>query len=213
MSSCPTSRRYSHTRSTYYAPHVRASVEDSNMAAAPLMHRAIAAAKYVFRMDMADWLADNLSEAREWLCADDSAAGLETLHALRTGLRRKPAAQQLARVTQREALTRKVVRGLYVSDARLRQPLGPNARRFLRSHHHRLLHRRDLSRSARVPPLPAQRHLDAAARRHIHHPRVAPVHGVQVRRPHVPGLQPVHRRHAGCDAREWLRADPASTCR
>ena len=24
-------------------------------------------------MDMADWLADNLTEAREWLCADDSA--------------------------------------------------------------------------------------------------------------------------------------------
>jgi len=39
----------------------------------PTLHRAIAAAKYVFRMDMADWLADNLAEAREWLCADDSA--------------------------------------------------------------------------------------------------------------------------------------------
>ena len=38
----------------------------------PTLHRAIAASKYVFRMDMADWLADNLAEAREWLCADDS---------------------------------------------------------------------------------------------------------------------------------------------
>ena len=51
-----------------------------------------------------------------------------------------------SRVIQREALTRKVVRGLYVSDARLRQPLGPDARRLLRSHRHRLLHRRDLER-------------------------------------------------------------------
>ena len=39
----------------------------------PTMHRAIAAAKYAFRLDMADWLADNLAEAREWLCADESA--------------------------------------------------------------------------------------------------------------------------------------------
>ena len=39
----------------------------------PTMHRAIAASKYAFRIDMADWLADNLTEARIWLCADDSA--------------------------------------------------------------------------------------------------------------------------------------------
>ena len=91
----------------------------------PTLHRAIAAAKYVFRMDMADWLADNLSEAREWLCADDSAAGLETLHAIRAGLRRTHASLATRACIQREALTRKVVRGLYVSDARLRQPLGP----------------------------------------------------------------------------------------
>ena len=39
----------------------------------PTMHRAIAASKYAFRIDMADWLADNLTEARTWLCADDSA--------------------------------------------------------------------------------------------------------------------------------------------
>jgi hypothetical protein len=35
-----------------------------------------------------------------------------------------------SRVIQREALTRKVVRGLYVSDARLRQPLGPTREGF-----------------------------------------------------------------------------------
>jgi len=39
----------------------------------PTLHRAIAASKYAFRIDMADWLAENLAEAREWLCADVSA--------------------------------------------------------------------------------------------------------------------------------------------
>src|SRR4029079_1584297 len=34
------------------------------------------------------------------------------------------------RIDKREALTRKVVRGLYVSDARLRQPLGPTRAAF-----------------------------------------------------------------------------------
>ena len=35
-----------------------------------------------------------------------------------------------SQVSKREALTRKVVRGLYVSDARLRQPLGPTRNGF-----------------------------------------------------------------------------------
>src|SRR5262245_5321709 len=90
----------------------------------PTMHRAIAASKYVFRLDMADWLADNLSEAREWLCADESAPEWKrfTRYVLGCEGHAAPSAQRLV---QREALTRKVVRGLYVSDARLRQPLGP----------------------------------------------------------------------------------------
>ena len=91
----------------------------------PTLHRAIAASKYVFRMDMADWLADNLSEAREWLCADDSTPEWKrfTRYVLGCEGHLQP---DHTRVTQREALTRKVVRGLYVSDARLRQPLGPS---------------------------------------------------------------------------------------
>jgi hypothetical protein len=90
----------------------------------PTMHRAIAAAKYAFRIDMADWLADNLTEAREWLCADENAPEWKmfTKYALACEGQPRPSA---AKVLQREALTRKVVRGLYVSDARLRQPLGP----------------------------------------------------------------------------------------
>src|ERR1044072_2129603 len=45
----------------------------------PTLHRAIAAAKYVFRMDMADWLADNLTVAPEWVFADETAAAWERL--------------------------------------------------------------------------------------------------------------------------------------
>ena len=96
----------------------------------PTMHRAIAASKYVFRLDMADWLADNLSEAREWLCADDTAPEWKrfTRYVLACEGHAAPITQ---RVIQREALTRKVVRGLYVSDARLRQPLGPGTELML----------------------------------------------------------------------------------
>lgn len=95
----------------------------------PTLHRAIAASKYTFRMDMADWLSDNLSEAREWLCADESAPEWNrfTRYVLACEGERNASA---SRILQREALTRKVVRGLYVSDARLRQPLGPTRENF-----------------------------------------------------------------------------------
>ena len=95
----------------------------------PTLHRAIAASKYTFRLDMADWLADNLTEARDWLCADDSAPEWKrfTRYVLACEGQSQPSN---ARIVQREALTRKVVRGLYVSDARLRQPLGPARQEF-----------------------------------------------------------------------------------
>ena len=95
----------------------------------PTLHRAIAASKYTFRIDMADWLADNLIEAREWLCADESAPEWKrfTRYVLACEGHAQPSN---ARIVQREALTRKVVRGLYVSDARLRQPLGPTREGF-----------------------------------------------------------------------------------
>ncbi len=87
------------------------------------MHRAIAASKYAFRIDMADWLAENLAEAREWLCADVSAPEWNrfTRYVLACEGHARPNNERIAK---REAQTRKVVRGLYVSDARLRQPLG-----------------------------------------------------------------------------------------
>ncbi len=95
----------------------------------PTLHRAIAASKYTFRMDMADWLADNLTEAREWLCADESAPEWNRFTRYVLACEGEPQAN-VAQVLQREALTRQVVRGLYVSDARLRQPLGPTRENF-----------------------------------------------------------------------------------
>lgn len=95
----------------------------------PTLHRAIAASTYTFRMDMADWLADNLVHVREWLRADADNPDWSrfTRYILdceghRDGDR--------ARVQRREAQARKVVRGLYVSDARWTDPLGEERRAF-----------------------------------------------------------------------------------
>jgi len=78
---------------------------------------------------MADWLADNLMEARDWLSADESAPEWKrfTKYVLACEGYSRPSQE---RVIQREAQTRKVVRGLYVSDARLTQPLGPSRDAF-----------------------------------------------------------------------------------
>ena len=76
----------------------------------PTLHRAVAAAKYAFRIDMADWLADNLAEAREWLCADGSAPEWNrfTRYVLACEGHARPDNERIAK---REAQTRKVVRG------------------------------------------------------------------------------------------------------
>jgi hypothetical protein len=95
----------------------------------PTLHRAIGAAKYAFRLDMADWLADNLTEVRDWLSADaDNPDWKRFTHYLLAC--EGNAAPSAAQIDRREALTRKVVRGLYVSDARWRQPLGPTREAF-----------------------------------------------------------------------------------
>jgi len=95
----------------------------------PTLHRAIAAAKYAFRIDMADWLADNLAAAREWLLADLDNPDWKQFTQFILGCEgiRNPDARQIDR---REAHTRKVVRGLYLSDARWREPLGPQRVEF-----------------------------------------------------------------------------------
>ena len=95
----------------------------------PTLHRAIATARYAAHIDMADWLADNLQCVRDWLRADATdtdwnrftqfVLGLE-------GLRRATADQ----VALREALARKAIRELFVSDARWPDPLGEARRGF-----------------------------------------------------------------------------------
>jgi hypothetical protein len=89
----------------------------------PTLHRAIAAAPYAFRIDMSDWLAGNLSAVRDWLAADADNDDWTrfTRFILASEKRRRI---DTARIRQREQQTRKVVRGLYVSDARWRHPLG-----------------------------------------------------------------------------------------
>lgn len=89
----------------------------------PTLHRAIAAAPYAFRLDMSDWLADNLVHVREWLTAapeNEDWSRFTRFIMAAEGHKRLEA----ARLRQREQKTRKVVRGLYVSDARWRHPLG-----------------------------------------------------------------------------------------
>ena len=184
------------------------------------MHRAIAASKYAFRIDMADWLAENLAEAREWLCADDSAPEWKRFTRYVLGLRRTRCVPTTSASRKREALTRKVVRGLYVSDARLRQPLGPRAQASTISSSPASASTRSRA-TARVASLHAQRDLDAPARRHVHHPRVASVQGIQVRRSHVPRLEP--DASMTCATRCWRtalrvrastrRSSPAATTR
>ncbi|MCB1624864.1 MAG: methyltransferase domain-containing protein [Pseudomonadales bacterium] len=95
----------------------------------PTLHRAIAASKYAFRLDMADWLADNLAAARDWLLADIDNPDWKqfTQYLLACEGQIAPTNRQ---IDQREAQTRKVVRGLYLSDARWQQPLGPQRNEF-----------------------------------------------------------------------------------
>ncbi len=72
---------------------------------------------------MADWLADNLASVRDWLAADadnEDWTRFTRFILAREGRRRI----DTTRIRQRELKTRKVVRGLYVSDARWRHPLG-----------------------------------------------------------------------------------------
>lgn len=95
----------------------------------PTLHRAIAAARYAFRVDMADWLADNLGEVRAWL--DSGAENTDWNRFTRYVLECESARSvDTARIARREELARKVIRNLYVSDARWRHPLGPERERF-----------------------------------------------------------------------------------
>lgn len=93
----------------------------------PTLHRAIAAARHVFRIDMADRSPDNLRQIRRWLqpAARDTGWNRFTRFILeheRGAV--EPGAVEPGAIERREALTRKAIRELRVSDARCRYPLG-----------------------------------------------------------------------------------------
>jgi len=95
----------------------------------PTLHRAIAASRYTFRLDMADWLTDNLTQVRQWL---DSDAGNKDWNRFTHYILACEGREQIdaRRIERREEHTRKVIRNLYVSDARWRHPLGVDRQSF-----------------------------------------------------------------------------------
>lgn len=95
----------------------------------PTLHRAVAASAYAFRIDMADWLADNLVFVREWLHTETDDSDWNRFTSFILACEGVPDADR-ARVMRREAQTRKAVRGLYVSDARWHDPLGAERQEF-----------------------------------------------------------------------------------
>ena len=94
----------------------------------PTLHRAIAASRYVFRIDMADWLPDNLVQVREWVNSTSANVDWNRFTHYILGCEGEiPDSRCIAR---REEQTRKVIRNLHVSDARWRHPLGPDREGF-----------------------------------------------------------------------------------
>ena len=104
----------------------------------PTLHRAIAAARHVFRIDMADRVADNLLQIERWLKGGRESTdwsrftrfvlehehGSAEQHAIELSAIEPPA------IERREALARKVIRQLRLSDARCLHPLGPEREGF-----------------------------------------------------------------------------------
>jgi NNMT/PNMT/TEMT family len=95
----------------------------------PTLHRAIAAAQYVFRIDMADRVAGNLAQIRAWLKAGPQNTDWNafTRYILYRETGSSPDAR---RIERREELTRNVIRNLYSSDARWEHPLGAERQGF-----------------------------------------------------------------------------------
>jgi len=94
----------------------------------PTLHRAIAAARYTFRIDMADWLPDNLSQVRAWVNA--TSANPDWNRFTHYILRCEGESPDARRIERREEQTRRVIRNYHLSDARWTHPLGPDAHRF-----------------------------------------------------------------------------------
>jgi len=94
----------------------------------PTLHRAIAAAKYAFRIDMADRAPDNLWQIRSWLQA--GARDTEWNRFTRFILEQERGWVSSGSIVRRETRTRMVIRELLLSDARWRCPLGPEREGF-----------------------------------------------------------------------------------
>ncbi|MBV6424547.1 MAG: hypothetical protein NAOJABEB_02359 [Steroidobacteraceae bacterium] len=95
----------------------------------PTLHRAIAAAAYAARIDMADWLADNLVFVREWLASDAMESDWNRFTHFILQCEGTPDIDPV-RIAHREAQARKAIHGLYVSDARWHDPLGEERRGY-----------------------------------------------------------------------------------
>ena len=95
----------------------------------PTLHRAIAAARYAFRIDMADWLPDNLTQVRGWLNSGVGNSDWNRFTQYILGCEGE-SAPDARRIERREEQTRKVIRQLQLSDARWRHPLGPDRQGF-----------------------------------------------------------------------------------
>jgi hypothetical protein len=89
----------------------------------PTLHRAIAASRHAFRIDMADWHPYNLAQVRQWL--DSPAPNDDWRRFTHYILTCEGECPDERRVERREEQTRKVIRNLHVSDARWTHPLGP----------------------------------------------------------------------------------------
>jgi hypothetical protein len=95
----------------------------------PTLHRAIAAAHYAFRIDMADWLPDNLTQVQAWVDSNATNCDWNRFTQYILGCEGGDTLDT-RRIERREEQTRKVIRNLYVSDARWRHPLGSERQGF-----------------------------------------------------------------------------------
>jgi hypothetical protein len=94
----------------------------------PTLHRAIAAAHYAFRIDMADWMPDNLTQVKAWI--ESTSANEDWNRFTHYILACEGEQPDARRIERREEQARKVIRNLHISDARWRHPLGPDRESF-----------------------------------------------------------------------------------
>lgn len=96
----------------------------------PTVHRAIAASAHAFRIDMADWLPDNLAQVREWVHSTSANGDWNRFTDYILACENRGEVIDISRIQRREEHTRKVIRNLHVSDARWQHPLGPAKQGF-----------------------------------------------------------------------------------